>query len=121
MNKCLSRAGQKWHESEDEILMEQVKNKTDIDLISKNHKRSVSAIKSRIISNSLFLVEKHNMSIDELSKNINISIEDIERHIEFKKRDDKLKCKKEDMRTILLDIRNLLTIIANEYTINKNE
>lgn len=76
-NPDTARAGMKWLEDENSELMERAIEGVNIDAIAKLHKRTVGAVKSRIMANALTMVNEGKMSLDEVSKYVHISIEDL--------------------------------------------
>lgn len=80
-NEETSRAGSKWLQEEDDLLLQEIIHKT-YDEIALNHKRTVTGIKSRVISHVIYpIYKKGNKNINELSNEYNIDKETIEKYI----------------------------------------
>jgi hypothetical protein len=72
-NEETSRVGKKWLQEEDEELMREISDKKTFEEIALNHKRTIVGIKSRVISNILYLQYKDGTkTIEELSSEYNI-------------------------------------------------
>jgi hypothetical protein len=72
-NEETSRVGKKWLQEEDEELMRELSDKKTFEEIALNHKRTIGGIKSRVISNILYLQYKNkSKTIEELSSEYNI-------------------------------------------------
>jgi hypothetical protein len=72
-NEETSRVGKKWLQEEDELLMREISDKKTFEEIALNHKRTIVGIKSRVISNILYLQYKDGTkTIEELSSEYNI-------------------------------------------------
>lgn len=72
-----SRAGSRWTDEENNKLMKSVLNGEKIEDIACKHQRTINAIKSRIILNALEIMKKDNLKLEDVSKLVNISVEDI--------------------------------------------
>jgi len=80
-NEETSRAGSKWLQEEDDLLLQEIIHKT-YDEIALNHKRTVTGIKSRVISHVIYpIYKKGDKNINELSNEYNIDKETIEKYI----------------------------------------
>ena len=75
------RAGYPWTLKEDADLMKFVENRVSIDEIAKNHKRTKTAIKARIIKNAIEIMKHQNISIEEISEKVSIPIEEIKNEL----------------------------------------
>ena len=72
-NEETSRVGKKWLQEEDEELMREISDKKTFEEIALNHKRTIVGIKSRVISNILYLQYKDGTkTIEDLSSEYNI-------------------------------------------------
>ena len=81
MNEETSRAGSKWLQEEDDMLLKEIIHKT-YEEIALNHKRTVTGIKSRVISHIIYpIYKKGDKNINELSNEYNIDKETIEKYI----------------------------------------
>jgi hypothetical protein len=81
-NEETSRVGKKWLQEEDEELMREISDKKTFEEIALNHKRTIGGIKSRVISNILYLQYKNkSKTIDELSSEYNIEIDLVIKYI----------------------------------------
>lgn len=79
-NPDTAHAGMKWTEEEDVELMNHATSNMDVEYIAKVHKRTITAVKSRIMSNALSLMETNGMTLDEISKHVHIPLEELQEH-----------------------------------------
>lgn len=124
-NPDTARAGMKWTEEEDVELMERAVSGMDIDDIAKTHKRTVTGVKSRIMSNALAIAGGNNMTLEDVSNHVHIPLEELQAH---KQRSDDKKAQPKKSTTkntepymegdkymkLLTEIRDLLKEIANK-------
>lgn len=82
--------GMKWTEEEDVKLMNHATSNMDMENIAKAHKRTISSVKSRIMSNALSMMETNGMTLDEISRHVHIPPEELREH---KKMNDQKKQK----------------------------
>ena len=75
-----ARAGIKWAEEESQELMNRINEGMSLEDIAKIHQRTITAVKSRIMSNALNIMKEKKMSFDEVSKLVNISVDDLENY-----------------------------------------
>jgi len=81
-NEETLNAGNKWLPEEDEKLIQEITNKISFEDIALEHKRTITAIKSRVISHILYTQYKNeNKTIDDLSVEYNIEKYLIENYI----------------------------------------
>lgn len=81
-NEQTSRAGKKWLSEEDDELVQEVTDKKSFEDIALKHKRTITGIKSRVISKILYPKYKNdNISFDNLSSEYNIEKDLIETYI----------------------------------------
>ena len=122
-----SRVGMKWTSKEDDKLMQRVKEGMEIDDIALKHSRTSGSIRSRILQKSCDMIRDDNMSIEDVSRLVRMTVDDIE---DFKKRQELKKhiqdIKNEEISSdsiesteetdkymnILVEIRDLLKMIA---------
>ena len=93
-----ARAGLKWEEEESQELMNRIKDGVSLEDIANTHKRTVSGVKNRIMTNALNILKEKKISLDEVSKLVNISVFDLENYkekIDKKESDKKESDKKE--------------------------
>ncbi len=64
-----SNVGKKWTTEEDEKLVQEIKDKKSYEEIALEHKRTITGIKSRVISNIIYPLYK---DVDEEQQEINI-------------------------------------------------
>jgi hypothetical protein len=76
-NPDTARAGVKWSEEENSELMERAVEGVNIDEIAKLHKRTVGAVKARIMENALTIVNEGKMTMDEVSNYVHVSMDDL--------------------------------------------
>lgn len=123
-NPNTARAGMKWTNEEDIELMKQVEDGIDIDDIAKAHKRTNTGVKARIMSNALAMMESKNMTMEQVSVCVHISVEDLQ---EYKQKQETKKATSRNEKPkvesitnddkymkILVEIRNLLKVIADK-------
>jgi DNA-binding CsgD family transcriptional regulator len=86
-----ARAGLKWDEEESQELMNRIKDGMSLEDIANTHKRTVSGVKNRIMTNALNIMKEKKISLDEVSKLVNISVFDLKNYKEKidKKKSDK--------------------------------
>lgn len=77
LNPETARAGLKWEEYEDKMLLEQIKKDMTFEEISKNLFRSEKSVKTRLIVYAINKMEKENENVENLSKELKISENDI--------------------------------------------
>lgn len=81
-NEETAKAGKKWLPEEDSKLIQEVTDKKTYDEIALEHKRTIGAIKCRVISHVIYVKYKDgNTNIDELASEYNIEKEMLERQI----------------------------------------
>ncbi len=103
-----SRVGVKWLKEEDLQLEEEIKEKKSYEDIALEHKRTITGIKSRIITEILYPKYKNeNISLEELSEEYNIDKNIIEKYINKKQITKSIEKNKEEI------------IDKNEYIINE--
>jgi len=92
MNENETNVGKKWLAEEDNLLLEEIKNKEPYDKIALLHKRTINGIKCRIISKIIYERYKNdNIDINDLSNEYNIEKEMIMKYINKMEIDDKIK------------------------------
>lgn len=126
-----ARAGVKWTEEENEQLMKEVIDGMDLDDVAKKHQRTITGVKSRVMSNALSMMTERDLSLQDVAQLVHISVEDLENH---KQRQEQkattpkvkrivTKTSKEpsdenifyqDFMNILTEIRDYLKIIAEK-------
>ena len=77
-NANTSNAGLKWDPEDDKYLLDNVKNGVEIGVIALALKRTEGSIKTRIIINIINMARDDANKISELSKEYNVSSEDIQ-------------------------------------------
>jgi len=92
MNENETNVGKKWLAEEDNLLLEEIKNKEPYYKIPLLHKRTINGIKCRIISKIIYERYKNdNIDINDLSNEYNIEKEMIMKYINKMEIDDKIK------------------------------
>lgn len=127
-----ARAGVKWTEEENEQLMKEVMDGMDLEDVAKKHQRTVTGVKSRIMTNALTMMTVRDLTLQDVAKLVHISVEDLENHKqrqEQKATTPKLKktvtatfeelsnnniSSYQDFMNILTEIRDYLKIIADK-------
>ncbi len=72
MENTLENKGKPWKETEDNMLLEEIKNKIDYSIIANNHKRTIGGIKCRI-RDLCYNMYKNGSSFEDISKTIGIN------------------------------------------------
>lgn len=81
-NEETSRAGNKWLPEEDDKLVQEISDKKSFEDIALEHKRTITGIKSRVISQIIYKqYKKGNKSIDDLSSEYNIEKDLVDKYI----------------------------------------
>lgn len=114
-NEETNRAGSKWLKDEDEMLLKEIKNKT-YEEIALEHKRTITGIKSRVISIVIYpILKKGNKNIVELADEYNIDKELIEKYInKFDKKQESKEIKDNNENNTLNNLI-LLKLSSLEY------
>ena len=114
-----ARAGIKWGEEESQELMKHLNDGMSLEDIAKTHQRTVIGVKNRIMTNALNIMKEKRMSLDEVSKLVNISVFDLENYKQYqdnkeekidKKESDNLssqQMKKLEIKKLELEIKKL--------------
>jgi len=126
-----ARAGLKWTEDENDQLMKDVMDGMDFNEVAKKHQRTLIGITSRVMTNALTMMNDSELTIQDVSKLVHISEDEIEyfrQKQEYKA--DARKVKKnvtkkdipsnndnipyQDFMIVLTEIRDYLKIIADK-------
>jgi len=99
-NPDTARAGMKWTESENTKLMERAVQGMNIDEIAKAHMRTVTGVKSRIMSNALAMMEHEDMTIEDVSMHVHIPLEELEAYKQREDEKPKKSCIKHEQDTV---------------------
>jgi hypothetical protein len=123
-----ARAGLKWDEEESQELMNRIKDGMSLEDIANTHKRTVSGVKNRIMTNALNIMKEKKISLDEVSKLVNISVFDLKNYKEKidkkesdKKESDKKESDKKESDNLSLQQIKKLEIKKLELEIKKLE
>ena len=87
-NPDTSRAGLKWDDSEDENVLNKLKNGMSLDDIAKNLKRTPNSIKTRIIMNAVKMIDEDKKDQKQVLSEFKITEEDINEYKDKKKQRD---------------------------------
>lgn len=79
-----SRVGMKWDHDEDERLLSAAKEKTPLHEIARSHCREVGGIATRLYHHAVKMMDEN--GIDKVSEILNISVEEIQKHIATKEK-----------------------------------
>jgi hypothetical protein len=126
-----ARAGVKWTEEENDQLMKEVMDGIDLEEVAKKHQRTVTGIKSRVMTNALTMMNERDLSLQDVAKLVHISIEYMELHKQRQEQKASApKAKKtvqkteeqsndgiisyQDFMSVLTEIRDYLKIIAEK-------
>lgn len=123
-----TRVGVRWTAAEDEKLLQAVLNGEEFETVAKDHQRTPTAIKARIIGHIYTEMELGGLNIEEASKKYRISVEDIEQYKPTTKAPAKSKATSSNntdqvannamSAELLTEIRDLLrTMVANQEKI----
>lgn len=126
-----ARAGVKWTEEENNQLMKEVMDGMDLDEVAKKHQRTITGVKSRVMTNALTMMKDRDLSLQDVAKLVHISEDELENHRQ--RQEDKAaapKVKKtvtkayeqphndnisyQDFMSVLTEIRDYLKIIAEK-------
>ena len=92
-----ARAGIKWGEEESQELMKHLNDGMSLEDIAKTHQRTVIGVKNRIMTNALHIMKEKRMSLDEVSKLVNISVFDLENYKQYQdNKEEKIDKKESD-------------------------
>lgn len=91
-----SRAGMKWEQDEEEQLLRMVDQGVERAEIASTLKRSEGSIKTRLVIYAINKMDNQNMTVDDASKSVRISPEDVTEYLERKALRDEKKVKRED-------------------------
>jgi hypothetical protein len=81
-NEETTNVGKKWYIEEDEKLVQEIHDNKSYEEIALEHKRTVTGIKSRVISNIIYpKYKENNMDIEKISLEYNIDIELLKKYI----------------------------------------
>jgi hypothetical protein len=75
-----ARIGVKWTEEENEQLMKEAMDGMDLEEVAKKHQRTISGVKSRVMTNALTMMKDRDLSLQDVAKMVHISVEDLENH-----------------------------------------
>lgn len=126
-----ARVGVKWTEEENDQLMKEVMEGMDLEEIAKKHQRTITGVKSRVMSNALTIMNERDLSLQDVAKLVHISLEDMELHKQRQEQKASApKAKKtvpkaeeqsddgnisyHDLMSVLTEIRDYLKIIAEK-------
>lgn len=126
-----ARVGVKWTEAENEQVMKEVMDGMDLDDVAKKHQRTVTGVKSRVMTNALTMMTDRDLTLQDVAKLVHISVEDLENYKQRQEQkattpkvkktgtktseelpDDNISHK--DFMNILTEIRDYLKIIAEK-------
>jgi hypothetical protein len=113
-----ARAGLKWDEEESQELMNRIKDGMSLEDIANTHKRTVSGVKNRIMTNALNIMKEKKISLDEVSKLVNISVFDLEN---YKEKIDKKESDKKELDNLSSQQMKKLELEMKKLEIKKLE
>jgi len=108
-----ARAGLKWTEEENDQLMKDVMDGMDLDEVAKKHQRTVIGIKSRVMTNALTMMDSKGLTIQDVSKLVHISEDEIEYHRQ--KQEYKADATKVKKNVIVRALKNVTPIDVTFY------
>lgn len=97
----------RWSDNENQELMKQINEGMNLEDIAKSHQRTVTAVKYRIMSNALNIMKEKELSFDEVSKLVNISVNDLENYKQELEEKQKIKLKQQEDKTNKNESNNL--------------
>ena len=80
-NEETANVGNKWLIEEDEKLVQEITDNKSYEEIALEHKRTITAIKSRVISHIIYPKYKDNIDLEKISLEYNIDTEIIKKYI----------------------------------------
>jgi len=87
-NMNLKKTITKWNIYEDEKLVQEINDNKTYEEIAIEHRRTTSAIKSRVISQIIYPKYKDNMDIEKIAIEYNINSKLLKKHLKSKKTDN---------------------------------
>lgn len=75
-----ARAGVKWSDDEDTDLMKRVSGHMDLEDIAKEHQRTISGVKSRIMTIALNIMKDQELSLGDVANMVHLSVKDLENY-----------------------------------------
>lgn len=106
----LVRIGVKWDQDEDDKLMDRVKEKMNIGDIAHAHQRTIHAVKVRIMSHAFKIMKEQNISVEEVSEVVSISIDELKEYITLQE----CKSRKSSINKAKYNIINAINRIVRE-------
>ena len=91
-----ARTGLKWTEDESQELMKHINDGMSLEDIANTHKRTVGGVKNRIMTNALNIMKEKKISLDEVSKLVNISVFDLQNYKQYQDNKEKIDKKESD-------------------------
>lgn len=124
-NPETAKAGLKWEESDDQVLLEQVGNDVPFSDIAKNLQRTVGSVKTRLIIYALNKIENENEPLEQVAESVKLLPKDIteyqrKKKVREEKRLQRIFTKKQNRNNTgnsgvsLDDVHNLLLDIKSE-------
>jgi hypothetical protein len=104
------RAGLKWTDEENDKLMKEIMEGKDLYEVAKNHQRTQNAVKSRVINNAIVMMNEQDMTPEEVSGIVHISVDEI--NFVMKRNEDKQKNPIGEIMNVLKEMRDYLKLIA---------
>lgn len=92
------RAGLKWTDEEDAKLLQRIKAGKEIETIAKQHKRTVTGLKSRIMTLTWNMVQNGTVTLKQVNALFRIPIQDLEEHRERQLKSEQTKIETASMK-----------------------
>jgi hypothetical protein len=73
----------KWSDDENRILMKQIYNGVRLEDIAQFHQRTIISVKYHIMKNAFNIMKNKQKSLDEVSKLVNISVDDLKKYKQY--------------------------------------
>jgi hypothetical protein len=73
----------KWSDEENRVLMKEINNGIGLEDIAKYHQRTIISVKYHIMSHALNIMKEKKISLYEVSKLVNISVNDLKNYKQY--------------------------------------
>jgi transposase len=118
-----SRAGQRWTDEENALLMEHVSKGTSVDEMTKVFQRTSNALSIRLSDKALKQMKETGITMDEAAKQYGVTTQDLEKR-QTRKQEDRVRTRKAtttkpvaganalEYMPILVEIRDMLRVLV---------
>ena len=116
-----SNMGQKWTDDEEQKLLDELNNDTDIEIIAQNHSRTIGGIMSRCREIAYKMYIK-NISIEEIIRKTKLDYASIKQTIEKRQNINSKKITNKELDNVLISInKSDYTYLQNDVNNIKND